>query len=128
MESQQNSQPLLKAHYYLLRISQVEEREVFKVCLEYWTKLVRKKNYFRDIKCSLDIYLLMLLQVAELYEEIQNLPVLEMPLLSITGVSSPPSTLANIPLRKHMYSDILTNLRVIMIDRMVKPEEVSYMV
>ncbi|RGB35595.1 CRM1 C terminal-domain-containing protein [Rhizophagus diaphanus] len=101
MESQQNSQPLLKAHYYLLRISQVEEREVFKVCLEYWTKLV-----------------------AELYEEIQNLPVLEMPLLSITGVSSPPSTLANIPLRKHMYSDILTNLRVIMIDRMVKPEEV----
>jgi len=101
MESQQNSQPLLKAHYYLLRISQVEEREVFKVCLEYWTKLV-----------------------AELYEEIQQLPVLDMPLLNLTGVSSPPSTLANIPLRKHMYSDILTNLRVIMIDRMVKPEEV----
>lgn len=48
-----------------------------------------------------------------------------MPLLTLTGVSSPPSTLANIPLRKHMYSDILTNLRVIMIDRMVKPEEVS---
>ncbi|CAI2165301.1 1535_t:CDS:10 [Funneliformis geosporum] len=101
MESQQNNQPLLKAHYYLLRISQVEEREVFKVCLEYWTKLV-----------------------AELYEEIQQLPVLDMPLLSLAGVSSPPSTLANIPLRKHMYNEILTTLRVIMIDRMVKPEEV----
>jgi exportin-1 len=126
MESQQNSQPLLKAHYYLLRISQVEEREVFKVCLEYWTKLVRKEIFGYNT-FNLDIYLLKWLQVAELYEEIQQLPVLEMPLLSITGVSSPPSTLANIPLRKHMYSDILTNLRVIMIDRMVKPEEVSCM-
>ncbi|CAG8519012.1 10877_t:CDS:10 [Acaulospora colombiana] len=100
MEAQPDNSGLLTAHYYLLRISQVEEREIFKVCLEYWTKLV-----------------------AELYEEIQQIPVLEMPTLSLTGAVSSPSALANIPLRKNMYSDILSNLRVIMIDRMVKPEE-----
>ena len=54
------------------------------------------------------------------------MPVLDMPLLSLSSTaSSAPSALANIPLRKHYYSDILTNLRVVMIDRMVKPEEVS---
>ncbi|CAG8602613.1 13726_t:CDS:10 [Racocetra fulgida] len=100
MEAQPNSNGLLTAHFYLLRISQVEEREVFKVCLEYWTKLV-----------------------AELYEETQQLSVLEMPLLSLSGAIPPQSSLANPTLRKHMYSEILSNLRVIMIDRMVKPEE-----
>ncbi|CAG8578666.1 1451_t:CDS:10, partial [Acaulospora morrowiae] len=101
MEAQQDTSGLLTAHYYLLRISQVEEREVFKVCLEYWTKLV-----------------------AELYEETQHIHVLEIPTLSLTGQISSPSALANTPSRKNMYSDILSNLRVIMIDRMVKPEEV----
>jgi exportin-1 len=49
-----------------------------------------------------------------------------MPLLSLSSsASSAPSALANIPLRKHHYDDILANLRIVMIDRMVKPEEVS---
>jgi len=34
--------------------------------------------------------------------------------------------LDDIPLRKHIYKDILSNLRVVMIERMVKPEEVSF--
>ncbi|RIB27651.1 CRM1 C terminal-domain-containing protein [Gigaspora rosea] len=101
MEAQPSSNGLLTAHYYLLRISQVEEREIFKVCLEYWTKLV-----------------------AELYEETQQLSVLEMPLLSLSGATSTQSNLANITPRKYMYAEILSTLRVIMIDRMVKPEEV----
>lgn len=49
MENDQNKELLLNAHLYLVKISQVEEREVFKICLEYWAKLV-----------------------AELYEEIQS--------------------------------------------------------
>ncbi|RKO91507.1 Exportin 1-like protein-domain-containing protein, partial [Blyttiomyces helicus] len=31
---------LMAAHKYLLRISEVREREIFKICLEYWTKMV----------------------------------------------------------------------------------------
>ncbi len=34
--------------------------------------------------------------------------------------------LDDIPLRKHIYKDVLSNLRVVMIERMVKPEEVSF--
>jgi exportin-1 len=98
---------LLNAHLYLVKISQVEEREVFKVCLEYWSKLV-----------------------AELYDELQSLPMGDMnPLMGINGPGAgfgvvnagngPP------PLRKDFYADILSNLRLVMIERMVKPEEVK---
>ncbi|KAF8210814.1 CRM1 C terminal-domain-containing protein [Mycena galopus ATCC 62051] len=78
-----NRDALLNAHLYLVKISQVEEREVFKICLEYWGKLV-----------------------AELYDEVQ---------------ASPPP---GMPLRKEIYKEILSNLRLVMIGRMVKPEEV----
>jgi exportin-1 len=30
-----------------------------------------------------------------------------------------------VPLRKNTYADILSNLRLVMIEKMVKPEEVS---
>ncbi len=86
---------------YLIKVSQVPEREVFKICLEYWSKLV-----------------------SELYEEQQSQPIAEMnPLLGLNlgnGVSNANS--AN--LRKNIYTDILSNLRLVMIERMVKPEEV----
>lgn len=32
---------LLNAHYYLVKISTVDDREIFKICLEYWTKASR---------------------------------------------------------------------------------------
>jgi exportin-1 len=99
---------LLNAHLYLVKISQVEEREVFKVCLEYWSKLV-----------------------AELYDELRSLPMSEMnPLMGING----PGTGFGVvnaagngqpALRKDFYADILSNLRLVMIERMVKPEEVK---
>jgi len=31
---------IIRAHEYLIALSLVEDREIFKVCLEYWTKLV----------------------------------------------------------------------------------------
>ena len=40
VENQDNKQPLLMGHMYLLKISKVDDREVFKTSLEYWTKLV----------------------------------------------------------------------------------------
>lgn len=34
--------------------------------------------------------------------------------------------LNGVPLRKNLYADILSNLRLVMIEKMVKPEEVSF--
>ncbi|KAH7026839.1 CRM1 C terminal-domain-containing protein [Linnemannia elongata] len=101
VENPQNREVLLVAHQYLLKISQVEEREIFKICLEYWAKLV-----------------------AELYEEIQQLPVMELPLLNLGAGGMMQSASGNVSLRKSFYTEILARLRVVMIERMVKPEEV----
>lgn len=100
---------LLNAHMYLIKLSIVDDREVFKICLEYWAKLV-----------------------AELYEEIQSLPMGDInPLMSLNlgglggSMSGPKSMGPNgAPLRKNVYSEILSNLRLVMIEKMVKPEEV----
>ncbi|KAI1318160.1 Karyopherin transporter [Mortierella claussenii] len=100
VENPQNREVLLVAHQYLLKISQVEDREIFKICLEYWSKLV-----------------------AELYEEIQQLPVMELPLLNL-GAGMMHSAAGSVNLRKNFYTEILARLRVVMIERMVKPEEV----
>ncbi|KAF9170013.1 Karyopherin transporter [Mortierella sp. AD011] len=100
VENPQNREVLLVAHQYLLKISQVEDREIFKICLEYWSKLV-----------------------AELYEEIQQLPVMELPLLNL-GAGMMQSSAGSVNLRKNFYTEILSRLRVVMIERMVKPEEV----
>jgi exportin-1 len=103
-----NRDYLTHAHFYLIRISQIEDREIFKICLEYWTKLVQ-----------------------ELYDEMQQLPITDInPLINmgVSGLSNGgapnPSTLANYPLRKHKYADVLSNLRLCMIEKMVRPEEV----
>ncbi|THG96616.1 hypothetical protein EW145_g7750 [Phellinidium pouzarii] len=86
----------------MVKVSQVDEREIFKICLEYWLKLV-----------------------AELYEEIQSLPIGDSGLLmglSLGGTTS--SMLNGIHLRKNIYNDVLSNLRLVVIEKMVKPEEV----
>ncbi|KAJ7821373.1 CRM1 C terminal-domain-containing protein [Mycena olivaceomarginata] len=92
LEAEANRDALLNAHLYLVKISQVEEREVFKIALEYWTKLV-----------------------AELYDEVQASPVGESGLLMGLNLGGG---------EKEIYRDILSNLRLVMIGRMVKPEEV----
>ncbi|KAG0256031.1 Karyopherin transporter [Mortierella polycephala] len=101
VENPQNRDVLLAGHQYLLKISQVDEREIFKICLEYWAKLV-----------------------AELYEEIQQLPVMELPLLNLGAGGMMQSAAGNVALRKNFYTEVLSRLRVVMIERMVKPEEV----
>lgn len=94
---------LLNAHLYMVKVSQVDEREIFKICLEYWIKLV-----------------------SGLYAEIQNLPIGENGILMglNLGVPGTQNALSGIPLRKDIYKDILSNLRLVTIEKMVKPEEV----
>lgn len=40
LETPRCTDVLLNAHLYLIKISQVEEQEIFKICLEYWVHLV----------------------------------------------------------------------------------------
>lgn len=104
VESDVNRDVLLNAHLYMVKVSQVDEREIFKICLEYWLRLV-----------------------AELYEEIQSLPIGESGLLmglSLGGTGGAHNMLNGMALRKNIYSDVLSNLRLVVIERMVKPEEV----
>ena len=67
----------------------------------------------------------------ELYEEMQQLPITDItPLINMNvgglsnGGAPHPNVLANYPLRKHKYSEVLSHLRQVMIEKMVKPEEV----
>lgn len=109
VENAENRDVLLNAHLYMVKVSQVEEREVFKICLEYWSKLV-----------------------AELYEEQQSLPLglgadanLLMGLNLGGGAGAQAAgVLGGVNLRKNAYAEVLSNLRLVMIERMVKPEEV----
>lgn len=106
IENLPNRDFLTHAHFYLIRISQISDREIFKICLEYWTKLVQ-----------------------ELYDEMQSLPITDSnPLVNMGvtgGAGAPnPQLLQNYPLRKHKYNEVLSNLRTVMIENMVRPEEV----
>ncbi|KAI8987014.1 nuclear export factor CRM1 [Pilobolus umbonatus] len=83
---------LLNAHFYLIKISRVQDREIFKICLEYWAKLVQG-----------------------LFEEAVSMSQ-QQSLLDLGGFNGNN--------RKAFYSTILSNLRVVMIESMVKPEEV----
>lgn len=105
VENLPNRDFLTHGHFYLIRISQIEDREIFKICLDYWLKLVQ-----------------------DLYEEMQTAPLQEMnPLMMGPAPSSGavnPNILTNFPLRMHKYKEVLSNLRVVMIEKMVRPEEV----
>ena len=104
IEGMANQDYLTHGHFYLIRISQIDDREIFKICLEYWTKLV-----------------------SDLFDEQQALPLADpTPLLSLMGNGNvrDPSLIANYPMRKHKFADILSNLRTVMIEKMVRPEEV----
>ena len=104
LETPSHRDVLLNAHLYLIKISQVEEREIFKICLEYWAKLV-----------------------ADLYDEMQKFPGGELaaanPLLNLGGFGGPGASGAQ-PGRRGIYTEVLSNLRLVMVERMAKPEEV----
>lgn len=104
IEPEAHRELLLNCHLYMIKLSGVEDKEIFKICLEYWSKLV-----------------------AELYEEIQSLPIGEPALLMGLNLGGPGanSLLSGYELRKNLYTDVLSNLRLVVIERMVKPEEVN---
>ena len=105
IEGEQNRDVLLNAHLYMVKVSQVDEREIFKICLEYWIKLV-----------------------SELYDELQSLPIGDSGLLMGLNLGGANGVLGGgASLRKNIYSDVLSNLRLVVVERMVKPEEVCHL-
>ncbi|KAJ3933656.1 MAG: armadillo-type protein, partial [Lentinula lateritia] len=87
MEGDVDREALINAHFYLIKISQVDEREVFKICLEYW-----------------------LILLVGLYDEVSMIPL--------------GTDLSRLKLRKDIYREVLSNLRLVAVGKMVKPEEV----
>ncbi|KAJ4476031.1 hypothetical protein C8J55DRAFT_578197 [Lentinula edodes] len=56
MERDTDREALINAHFYLIKIFQVDEREVFKICLEYWLiLLVRLYDEVSIIPLSTDL-------------------------------------------------------------------------
>jgi len=96
LEARAAPETVLLAHAYLLRLSLIEDREVFKVCLEYWASFV-----------------------AALYNEYPFQGLSSGPLLLGSSTNSAASGT-----RRAIYVGVLSELRVVMIERMVKPEEV----
>lgn len=99
---------LLTAHQYLIQLSKIEERELFKTNLDYWNNLVH-----------------------ELFMEIKNLPQSQLnPLMQLSnstfsnGGAPNPEFLKKFPLKKHIYENICSQLRWVIIENMVRPEEV----
>lgn len=98
LEAGVNRDLLLLSHLYLLKISLVEDREIFKVCLEYWSKFV------------MDLY--------------NEYPFASLDNPAIAGAGLFLGSIVQTNSRRALYQDILSSLRLVMIDRMVKPEEV----
>lgn len=95
----------MQVHMLLLQISQVEEREIFKGCLEYWAKLVR----------------ILYDEIAALsnYNSAGNFQ------FNLSQGAIDPSELKRFQhLRVHKYSEILAKLRLVVIENMARPEEV----
>jgi exportin-1 len=100
VEKGEMNETLLKALHYLLLISEVEEVEIFKICLEYWNSLA-----------------------ADLYRE-SPYAAGASPLFMSRPSAASNSASGNTPPRRQFYQAVLTKVRYIMISRMAKPEEV----
>ncbi|KAG4135856.1 hypothetical protein ERO13_D08G242900v2 [Gossypium hirsutum] len=104
--AQDNISMLLMGLEYLINISYVDDTEVFKVCLDYWNSLV--------------------LELFDAHHNMDNPAVtanmmgLQVPLLPgmVDGLGAP------LLQRRQLYATTMSKLRMLMICRMAKPEEV----
>ncbi|XP_039067576.1 protein EXPORTIN 1A-like [Hibiscus syriacus] len=104
--SQENISALLVGLEYLINISYVDDTEVFKVCLDYWNSLVLElfdANHNSDNPAVT-----------------AKMTGLQVPLLPgmVDGLG------AQLLQRRQLYAGTMSKLRMLMICRMAKPEEV----
>ncbi len=96
----------LEAHNYLVHLTLVDEREIFKVCLEYWSFLA--SSLYHDTNNSNGA----LLNASGELGPSRNLL-----------LTAPPAGEGN-RARRERYAPILSRVRLVVIQRMAKPEEV----
>ncbi|XP_027103461.1 protein EXPORTIN 1A [Coffea arabica] len=100
----ENVNTLLMGLEYLINISYVDDTEVFKVCLDYWNSLV--------------------LELFEAHHNSENaaatamIGLQHMPMGLVDGLGS------QLLQRRQLYAEPMSKLRLLMISRMAKPEEV----
>ncbi|KAB5529717.1 hypothetical protein DKX38_019798 [Salix brachista] len=128
--TQENITALLMGLGYLINICYVDDTEVFKVCLDYWNTLVLELFEARHNLDNPAVAVNMMgLQVECIYYQMVvgkwinvtiNSQNLQMPLLHgmVDGLGS------QIPQRRQLYATPMSKLRMLMICRMAKPEEV----
>mmetsp|Transcript_17286 Transcript_17286/g.39010 ORF Transcript_17286/g.39010 Transcript_17286/m.39010 type:complete len:897 (-) Transcript_17286:828-3518(-) len=104
LEDKEHQPHLMKGLFYLVKISEVPDNEIFKICLEYWNLLAQDlyKNA-TEAKFSTG------------HGGVLNLA---------GGDGGMPGGGARSSARKYMYGPVLTGVRRVMIERMAKPEEV----
>jgi len=99
LETPETQQSLIAGLFYLVRVSEVDDVEIFRICLEAWHMLAH------------DLY-----QTENEFRRPSTMtPVLN---LGNNGRSTSGAT------RKYMYGPVLTGVRQVMIAKMAKPEEV----
>ncbi|GJN22595.1 hypothetical protein PR202_gb10175 [Eleusine coracana subsp. coracana] len=99
----ENRAPLLMGLEYLIGISYVDDTEVFKVCLDYWNVFV--------------------LELFEAHNQMEPAAAVSMMgLQMVPGIVDGTGTA--VQQRRQLYSGSLSKLRMLMICRMAKPEEV----
>ena len=98
LEAKGNRSDVISAHFYLIKISMVDDKEIFKVCLEYWNKLVC--DLFKEFPFGNGSG-----------QQFGESPLLLGPLVQTNS-------------RRAMYAEVMSQLRHVMINKMVKPEEV----
>ncbi|KAL1462770.1 hypothetical protein WDU94_014579 [Cyamophila willieti] len=100
IEKKSTPDEMLKALHYLVLISEVDEVEIFKICLEYWNAL------------ATDLY-----RESPYVSSASGLPITDLP-------NNKSHTMDEAVARRQFYAPVLTKIRYIMVSRMAKPEEV----
>jgi exportin-1 len=98
LETPETHQALITGMYYLVRVSEVKETEIFRICLESWHMLA--EDLYKSEHPSHDT------------SSVLNLGHLS------NGSGNAPNS------RKFLYSPIMNGVRQVMIANMAKPEEV----
>lgn len=101
--AEENRTALLLGLEYLIGVSYVDETEVFKVCLDYWNLLV--------------------LKLFEAHNTLEN-PALAASIFGLQVPGMVDGLSSQVLLRRQLYAAPLSKLRMLMVSRMAKPEEV----
>ncbi len=124
----ENQQPNLResslfpAHTALIELSKIDDKEIFKICLDYWTKLLRGlSEQIQQLSISTDETTPMLSGQDYMNSNSNSSSI---PILYNNGEAISPGILDRFPLRKHIYSMHLSQVRGVIISKMAKPEEV----